>query len=91
VDAREIGEQWFYQVFEKSLTSREETEAPLYEMVLEMEAIELHKLGEVIKSKRGVLLDLSTDCVSCVFPKDIFPFELEEDGINIKSYYYDEN
>jgi hypothetical protein len=26
VDAREIGEEWFYQVFEKSFTSREETE-----------------------------------------------------------------
>ena len=38
-----LGDTTFYQVYEQSLTSREETEAPIYQMILEQEAIELHK------------------------------------------------
>jgi hypothetical protein len=38
----------------------------------------------------GAVLHLSTDCVSCVFPKDVMPFELEDDNVNIKGFYYDE-
>jgi hypothetical protein len=90
VHSREINSQWFYQVFEKSLTCREETESPLYEMVLEMEAIELHQLGSVVQANKGVLLDLSTDCVSCCFPKNVLPFTLAEDGVNLNGFYYDE-
>ena len=37
----------------------------------------------------GLVLDVSTDCVSCVFP-DNFPFELNQDMININGYYYDD-
>ena len=53
---------------------------PLYNMVLEMEAVELHRLCKVVASKKGVVLDLSTDCVICTFPNE-FPFKL--DGRNI--------
>ena len=62
IDSRDIGDKTFFQIFEERLTSREETEAPLYEMVLEMEAIELHQLSQTIKEASGKIIDLSTDC-----------------------------
>ena len=52
-------------------------------MVLEQEAIELHKLFEIIESNNGFILDLSTDCIACVFPNE-FHFE-EDDKQNIKT------
>ena len=76
--------QYYYHLFEKHLKEQEETEAPIYNMILELEAIELHKLSEIIKSKGGKVLDLVTDCVICQFENDVSPFEL--DGINIKGY-----
>ena len=66
--SRQIGKDTYYQGFKKTKHIREETESPLYNMILEMEAIELHKLATIIQSKGGQVLDLSTDSVSCVFP-----------------------
>ena len=78
--------KYYYHLFEKHLREQEETEAPIYNMILELEAIELHKLSEIIKSKGGKVLDLVTDCVICQFENDVSPFEL--DGINIKDYEF---
>ena len=89
LDQRTIGERDYYQAFEAYKTKREETEAPIYNMILDMEAIELHKLMNTISSKGGVVLDLSTDCVSCVFKDNKFPFKVEKGSCNIKGYYYD--
>ena len=30
-----------------------------------------------MKSKGGEVLDLNTDCISCSFPNDVLPFDLE--------------
>jgi hypothetical protein len=89
LDQRTIGERDYYQAFEAFNTKREETEAPIYNMILDMEAIELHKLMKTIEGKGGVVLDLSTDCVSCVFKDNKFPFKVEKGSSNIKGYYYD--
>jgi hypothetical protein len=48
---------------------------------LDFEAIALHKLSNLIKSKGGIVLDLNTDCISCSFPNDVFPFELIDEKI----------
>ena len=46
-----------------------------------MEAIVLHiKLHNIVKSKGGRVLDLSTDKVICAFPNNEFPFELYGDN-----------
>jgi hypothetical protein len=68
------------------MTESDETEAPINNQVLEMEAIELHKLAKLVESKGGSVLDLNTDCIGCVFPKDEFPFEMDDTRINIKDY-----
>jgi hypothetical protein len=61
-----INKTTYYQVYNKSNIVKEETEAPIYNQILDISHIEIHKLIQVIKSKKGVILDISTDCVSCV-------------------------
>jgi chromosomal replication initiation ATPase DnaA len=55
---------------------------------MDLEAIALHKLSSLIESKNGKVLDLNTDCVTCTFENNIFPFELDENK-DIMGYYYD--
>ena len=89
IDVRKINDINHYQLYSKTLVSRQETDAPIYNQILALEAIELHKLKTIIESKGGLCLDLNTDCISCVFKDDVFPFQL--DGINLSDYYYDED
>ena len=88
IDSREINDKFYYQVYNKYTTESDESEAPIYNQILELEAIEVHKLMNIIRDKDGIVLDISTDCVSCVFPDDKMPFEMIDD-INIKGFYYD--
>ena len=71
------------------MTESDETESPIYNQVLDLEASELHRLTQIIISNGGTILDLNTDCVGCVFSKDVFPFTMKADELNIKDYYYD--
>ena len=38
----------------------------------------------IVKNNNGVVLDVNTDAVSCIFDGDKLPFEL--DGINLKGF-----
>ena len=67
----------------------EEVEAPLYQQVVEMEAIELHRLQTEVQSKGGQIVSLNTDCVSCTFPDDVLPFNKDPDSANLTGYYFD--
>jgi 5-methylcytosine-specific restriction protein A len=67
INIRDINNENFYQVYNTYFTESEETESPIYNQILELEAIELHKLKTIIESKNGLVLDLNTDCISCVF------------------------
>ena len=57
IDTRKIGYNTFYQVYNRFFSNREETEAPIYNQILEQEAIEVHKLKRVLENKGGVILD----------------------------------
>ena len=87
--SRKIGDQDYHQVYEEFITSREESEAPIYNMILALEAIELHKLMMLIEKEGGLVLDVSTDEVACVFPTDKLPWTLEPVFPNVKGFYYD--
>jgi DNA replication protein DnaC len=76
----------YFHVYKEIQRTNMETEKPIYDQILDLEAIALHKLTTVIESKGGEVLDLNTDCATCIF-KNVFPFEL--DNNNIKGYYYD--
>jgi 5-methylcytosine-specific restriction protein A len=78
----------FYQVFKSYESKKLETEAPIYNQIIQMENIELHKLAMIIEDNYGTVLDLKTDCVACWFNCDGIPFKLL-DEINIKGYYWD--
>ena len=64
-----------------------ETEAPTYEHIMQMKAIDLHKLPKIIKQKGGYVLDLPTDKVICSFPDKTLPFELDSD--NLEGYCHE--
>ena len=85
IDSRNIHNNNYYEIFVESKISFEESEQPIYNQILEQEAIELHKLTNIIKNKNSFILNLSTDCVSCVFPDGELPFKLK--GNNIRGYY----
>ncbi len=57
-----------FQVYDKYLSSKDDTEAPIYNMILDLEAIDLKKLANIITEKKGIVIDLSTYCVSAIFP-----------------------
>ena len=79
----------YYSVFKEISSTTLETEKPIYNMILELEAIELYKLSKEIESKGGKVLDLKTDCIRCSFDGDI-PFT-SNDGKNLDGYYFDDD
>ena len=79
----------YYHVFREIVKSNVETEQPIYDQILDIEAMELHKLATLIKSKGGQVLDLKTDAINFIMPDNKFPFELEDDK-NLKGYYWDD-
>ena len=88
---RKINDKTFYHAYNKFFTEKDETESPLYHQILELEAIELHKLSKLIESKNGIILDLNTDAISFITKNNVFPFDISKDGVNIKDYYYNDN
>jgi len=86
----DVDETTYYQAFRSYIQTTEETEAPFYHMILEQEAIELHGLTKIIKEADGLVLDLGTDAVTCVFKKD-FPFKtITKDGKKlIDGFFFD--
>ena len=61
----------------------ESTKYTLYKQILEMEAVELHRLESIIKQKGGITLDRNTDAVRFSLVSK-FKFD-------ISSYFWDDN
>lgn len=85
------GDKVYYHVYKEYITTNIESEQPIYDQIIDMECVELHKLKTIIENNGGVPLDLKTDAIVCYFKNNEFPFELMDDGINIKDYYWDDN
>ena len=66
----------FFHVFSPSKTTNIETERPIYDQIVQQEAMELHRLQKLVESKGGVVTDINTDAITCTFPDDEFPFDL---------------
>jgi len=69
-----INEVKFFHVYKELEITNIETEKLIYDQILDLEAIALHKLSNLIKSKGGIVLYLNTYCISCSFSYDVFPF-----------------
>jgi hypothetical protein len=79
----------FFHVFAPSKTTNIETERPLYDQIVQQEAMELHRLKTLVESKGGIVTDINTDAITCTFPNDKFPFDLIDEK-NINGYYWDD-
>jgi len=90
IDVKTINDKKYYHTFKKSYSTNLETESPIYNQILQQEQIELHKLGQLIKARSGVILDYNTDAINCSFPENKFPFELVED-IQLNGHYWNKS
>jgi nucleoside-triphosphatase THEP1/ssRNA-specific RNase YbeY (16S rRNA maturation enzyme) len=88
IDVMTIDEKKYYQVFKNFNSVKLESKSNIYNQILQQENIELHKMAKLIESKGGRVLDLITDAITCTFPDNIFPFDLMDDGKNLKGYTY---
>ena len=88
ITTREIDNVKYYQVYNKYFSERDETEALIYQQIVEIEAIELHKLTKIIEGSKGQVLDLNTDCVSCCFKNNVFPFQMIGETVNIDGFFW---
>jgi DNA polymerase III delta prime subunit len=79
----------FFHVLAPHKTTNIETERPIYDQIVQQEAMELHMLKTLVESKGGTVTDLNTDAITCTFKDDVFPFELIDDK-NL-NYYWDDN
>ena len=53
---------------------------PIYKQILEMEALELHKLESIIIQNKGIVLDRNTDAIRYA----------RKEAINISDFYWDD-
>jgi hypothetical protein len=90
--AFDVDNTMYHQAFRSYMVTQEETESPLYHMVLELEAIELHRLSRVIEQAGGLVLDLSTDAVTCVCKSKELPFKTvtQDDKQMVQGNFYDD-
>ena len=87
VDTFVSNNKLFFHVFAPSKTTNIETERPLYDQIVQQEAMELHRLKTLVESKGGIVTDINTDAITCTFPDDKFPFDLiDEKNLD---YYWD--
>ena len=89
IEVIHIKDKKYFHVYKEIQSTNLESEKPIYDQILDLEAIELHKLANIIESEKGIVLDLNTDCISCYFRNDIFPFDLNSDGKNINNFKHD--
>ena len=89
IDAKKSNRTEFFHIFTQQNTVNIETEKVLYDFILDLEAMELHKLETIIKEKGGKILEYKTDCIRFSYDGD-FPFKLIDDK-NLDGYFYDED
>ena len=86
IDMKESQRGNFYHLIEQKENINCETERIIYDMIVEMEAIELHKLQTIIQSKDGIVTEYKTDSIRFDYVGD-FPFTIIE-NINIDGFFY---
>ena len=87
IETFDINDETYYHCYNKEAITKLETEAPIYNQIVQMESIELYKLKMLIEKNGGCVLDVNTDSVTCEF--DIFPWTINNDS-NIIDFHYDD-
>lgn len=86
IDMKESERGNFYNVFLESNLLNVETERIIYDMIIELEAIELHKLKLIIESKGAQVTEYKTDSIRFNYINE-FPFQMLDEK-NIDGYFY---
>ena len=89
IDMKESERGRFYHLIQNNESINCETERIIYDMIVEMEAIELHKLKNIIEKKGGVVTEYKTDCIRYDYIGD-FPFSMLDGSSadDIDGYFY---
>ena len=87
IEVIKINNVRYFHVYKELMKTNVETEKPIYDQIMDLEAIHLHKLAKIIESNNGQVLDLNTDCVTCTFKNNEFPFTMNNNIL--EGYYYD--
>jgi Zn finger protein HypA/HybF involved in hydrogenase expression len=87
IESFEINNERFYHVYKNIESERIESEAPIYNQIIQMENIEMHKLKILIESEGGNVLDINTDSITCEFTK--FPWSINDDS-NINNFQFED-
>jgi hypothetical protein len=88
VNALTINDDTYYHMFEDIERTNMETESPIYNQIVQIENVMINEMMQMIQNAGGKVLDLNTDCCSCVFPNDVFPFTVDSNN-NIVGQYFD--
>ncbi len=67
-----VDDKKYFHALKQGYKTNLETEAPVYNQILQQEQIELHKLMMLVQANNGTVLDVNTDAVSCIFEGDKF-------------------
>jgi hypothetical protein len=67
----EVNNENYFSIYKNNVNFKLETESPIYNQIVQMEAIELHKLTLLIQQNKGEILDLNTDAVTCGYDGDV--------------------
>ncbi|NQX03173.1 HNH endonuclease, partial [bacterium] len=71
VEIQNINDDNYFIVYKYNSSMKMETESPIYNQIVQMEAIELHKLKNLVIQNGGEILDLNTDAITCGFDGDV--------------------
>ncbi len=92
INTLEIDDKKYYHYYETNKACIHKTEHPIYNMILDLEAIETHKLSLLIKNNGGMILDLNTDSVTAYFNKsysgNTTPLGKLDNNNNVLGHYY---
>ena len=70
-----------YQITTSEKIDLDISNSCIYNMIVDIEALELHKLKTIIEQNKGTVTFLNTDCCECYFP--------DNKPMSIKNYYWD--
>lgn len=89
INALTIDDDTYYHMFEDIARTNMETESPIYNQIVQIENVMIFEMMQMIQNAGGKVLDLNTDCCSCIFPDNVFPFTVDNNN-NIVGHYFDE-
>jgi 5-methylcytosine-specific restriction protein A len=91
IENKKVGNEEIFNVITSENITTDYFTNIIYHLILDIEALELHKLKTIIEQKGGHMTFLNTDCVECWFKKNKNPFRKIPNTDNIDGYFWDKD